>query len=232
MTIHCLQHVGFETPGTILEWARTNGHSITYTRFFETEYILPETGSFDCLLIMGGYMNVDEEDLHPWLEKEKRFIREAILSGKKVFGICLGAQLVARVLGAEVYKGKEKEIGFFPIQFTAEARQHPWFNHYPETDTVFHWHGDTFHLPENAMLVASSTACRNQAFIVNDQVLALQFHPEMDLVSIEQMLLHDGHELEEKGNYIQQRETITTQYLATLTANKRNLFLLLSKFLS
>ncbi|NCI47663.1 type 1 glutamine amidotransferase family protein [Sediminibacterium soli] len=82
MTIHCFQHVSFETPGTILEWASAQGHTIRFTYFFEDGFRLPEPGSFDCLLVMGGYMNVDEEDRFPWLKQEKAFIGECIRAGK------------------------------------------------------------------------------------------------------------------------------------------------------
>ena len=87
MRIHCLQHVAFETPGTIAEWAALHGHIITYTYFFEDNFLLPDLTAFDALLIMGGYMNADEEGKFPWLKQEKRFIKDAVDAGKKVLGI-------------------------------------------------------------------------------------------------------------------------------------------------
>ncbi len=230
MRIHCLQHVAFETPGTILEWAESKGHTISYSYFFEKEFSLPALDAFDSLLIMGGYMNVDEEAVYPWLKTEKQLIKLAIDAGKKIIGICLGAQLIASVLGAAVYKSKEKEIGFFPVQFSLAGQQHPFFNHFTETYTFFHWHGDTFYLPEDAVLIASTETCRHQAFTVNDRILALQFHPEMNEYTIEQMLLHDGSELEEKGDYIQSVEDIRKNY-SHLAQNRRDFFILLDNFL-
>jgi GMP synthase-like glutamine amidotransferase len=231
MRIHCFQHVSFETPGTILEWINAHEHTISYTRFYEVEQVIPGMDSFDALLIMGGYMNVDEEEQFPWLRMEKTFIREAINAGKKVLGICLGSQLIASAMGAKVYKGPEKEIGFIPLQFSEAVLQHRFFDHYPADYTLFHWHGDTFDLPAGALLLASTVVCPHQAFMIGDHVLALQFHPEMNEVSIEQMILHDGHELQETGNYIQSAGMIREGY-GVLEQNKKDLFLLLDKFFS
>jgi GMP synthase-like glutamine amidotransferase len=123
MRIHCLQHVAFETPGTIVEWASLNNCPITYTYFFEETFSFPSLTDFDVLLIMGGYMNVDEEEKFPWLKQEKYFIKDSIDAGKKIIGICLGSQLIASALRCAVYKGKEKEIGFFPVQFSNGAKK-------------------------------------------------------------------------------------------------------------
>ncbi len=231
MNIHCFRHVPFETPGTIAEWVELNGHTLSYSLFFEKDFHLPSLSDFDALLVMGGPMNVNEHAKYPWLPSEKKFIRNAIDSGKKVLGICLGAQLIASALGYAVYKGKEKEIGFFPVNFTKDARESPMFSHFANAYPLFHWHGDSFDLPENAVLIASTGACRHQAFILGRQVLALQFHLEMNEPAIEQMMLHDGNELAEKGNYIQTKPAIRSGY-ALLEANRRDLFELLNQFFS
>ena len=229
MQIHCLQHVAFETPGTISEWALLNGHAMSYTHLFENEFVFPDLGGFDALLIMGGSMNVDEDEKFSWLTKEKIFIKNAIDAGKKVMGICLGAQLVARVLGCAVYAGKEKEIGFFPVSFSPAARNHSLFNHFSDPCMLFHWHGDTFDLPEDARVMASSTASKHQAFLINVTVLGLQFHLEMNEAALEQMLLHDGGELAERGNYIQEVGEIRKGF-GHLGQNRKDMFVLLDKF--
>ncbi|NCI47664.1 glutamine amidotransferase-related protein [Sediminibacterium soli] len=146
-----------------------------------------------------------------------------------MLGICLGSQLIASAMGAAVYKGREKEIGFFPVQFSNAALTHRCFSHFTGTYTLFHWHGDTFDLPGNAIPIASSGVCPNQAFMIGDNALALQFHPEMTTASIEQMLLHDGGELEENGPFIQSKETIAGHY-HLLDQNRKDLFLLLDAF--
>lgn len=231
MHIHCLQHVAFENPGTIVEWAKNNNHTISYTYFFEEHFTLPNVADIDALLIMGGYMNVHEETQYPWLVAEKNFIKQAIDANKKVMGICLGSQLITAALGSKVYYAAKKEIGFFPVSFTNEALQHSLFNHFTNPYNVFHWHGDTFDLPVNALLIASTNTCKHQAFLINNNVLALQFHFEMNKTVIEDMLLHDGHELDEEGNFIQTKETIRQQF-HHLQQNKKDMFLLLDKFFS
>lgn len=229
MTIHCFQHVAFESPGTIKEWASANGHTITYTYFYEPNYTIPAHDKTDALLVLGGYMNVDEEKKFPWLKEEKQFIKEFITSGKKVIGICLGSQLIASALGCKVYAAKEKEIGFFDISFTKQALTNPLFNHFQNPYPVFHWHGDTFDLPNKALLIASTNTCMHQAFVIGNQVLGLQFHLEMNGVVLSDMLLHDGAELKEPGMFIQNIDAIKNNALI-LNKSKFDLFLLLDKF--
>ena len=112
MRIHCLQHVAHEGPGTLREWAALHGYHINFTMLFEADPTWPDESEFDLLLVMGGFMNVDEEQKFPWLKKEKEFIKESLQNDKQVVGICLGAQLLASALGKPVYPGSEKEIGF------------------------------------------------------------------------------------------------------------------------
>jgi GMP synthase (glutamine-hydrolysing) len=129
---------------------------------------------------MGGPMNIYEYRNHPWLREEKRFIREAIESGRRVLGICLGAQLIADVLGAKIYQNDTFEIGWFPVRFAEAKKAAPVFANFPDQLTVLHWHGDTFDLPPGAAHLAESDACKNQAFAFGPKVAALQFHIEMD----------------------------------------------------
>jgi GMP synthase-like glutamine amidotransferase len=231
MRIHCFQHVAFENPGSIVEWAVANEHTISYTYFFEENHFIPQLSDIDALLVIGGYMNANEEEKFFWLKAEKQFIKQAIDAEKKVIGICLGSQLIVAALGSKVYPAKEKEIGFFPIQFSKEILTSPLFNHFTNPYTVFHWHGDTFDLPANAQLIASTAISKHQAFLIGTNVLALQFHFEMNETVIEDMLLHDGHELDEKGDYIQTADVIKKQY-ACLYQNRKDIFLFLDKFLT
>lgn len=194
LRIHYLQHVPFEGPGSIATWARARGHAITRTRFFGTDP-LPDPDEIDWLIIMGGPMGVYDEGEHPWLRQEKEFIRQAIAGGKTVIGVCLGAQLIAHVLGARVYPNPQKEIGWFPVRLTAEASLSGPADDIPRELMVFHWHGDTFDLPENAVRIASSEACRNQGFLYNERVLGLQFHPEATASSVGEMVKAGAEEL-------------------------------------
>lgn len=122
MRLHYLQHVPFEGLGAIEGWAKSQDHSITMTRLFDQEP-LPAVDDFDWLIVMGGPMNIYEEFRYPWLALQKLFIEECLKKDKFILGICLGAQLITYVLGAKVVKNPEKEIGWFPISLTEEAKE-------------------------------------------------------------------------------------------------------------
>ena len=204
MKIHYLQHVPFEGLASIESWAIDQNHSLSATRFYDNEP-LPSVKDLDWLIVMGGPMNIYEDDKYPWLNDEKRFIEQAIQQDKTVIGICLGAQLIADVLGTKVYSGPQKEIGWFPIEITEEAEHSAVFNSLPQKLTVFHWHGDTFNLPKGAIRLAHSEGCQNQAFVYNEKVLGLQFHLESTKDSVQQIIKNCADELIE-GKYIQKPE--------------------------
>lgn len=178
MRLHYLQHVPFENPGSILNWARENGHRITSTQLYKNE-LLPKQQDFDWLVVMGGPMNIYDEKGYPWLVDEKAFIGETIASGKVIIGLCLGGQLIADVIGGKVTRNSFVEIGWFPVQLSEEARRSPLFSLFPQQPIVFQWHGDTFSvLPEAAECIAESEACKHQAFIYKNRVFGFQYHLE------------------------------------------------------
>ncbi len=224
---HCLQHVSFETPGNIELWAKQKGHSFSFTHFFE-EAKFQEQKDFDALIIMGGPMSIHDEKEFPWMKKEKEFIKESINQQKKILGICLGSQLIADVLGSKVHNNKEKEIGFIPIKFTREALQNNLFQGYNAEEIVFHWHGETFDLPDGATHIAYSEACRNQAYTIGNNILALQFHLEVTPEIVKDMVKHEGHELID-ASYIHSAKKILSE-LNYLERNKEILFGLLDSF--
>jgi GMP synthase (glutamine-hydrolysing) len=224
LRIHYFQHVAYEGIGSIEGWIKTEGHSMTATRFFNGEQ-LPELNDLDWLIIMGGPMSVNDEKLYPWLAGEKKFIRLAIESGKTVLGICLGSQLVSAALGAKVYKNKEKEIGWFDIELSRAAQTEDLFSDMGSRLKVFHWHGDTFDLPENAIHLASSAGCKNQAYVYKDKVLALQFHLETTQDSLSDMF--KGCIEEEEGKYIQSEKEILKK-IDLIDKGKELLFRLLA----
>ena len=153
MHAHYFQHVPFEGLGSIEPWLESNGYELTNTRFFESAD-LPDPKAIDLLVVMGGPMSVNDEDKFPWLALEKQFVREIIESGKRVVGICLGAQIIANAMGAKVFHNPGKEIGWFPIHTVASIYASV-FN-FPPSETVFHWHGETFDLPPGARRLAKS----------------------------------------------------------------------------
>ncbi len=198
MHAHILQHVPFEGPGSIGDWLAGNAARVSSTRFFEAAQLPPPAG-IDLIIALGGPMSVNDETQFPWLQDEKRFLAEAITGGKAVLGICLGAQLIASALGARVYPGAGKEIGWFPI--SAEPAAAGCFA-FPARTDVFHWHGETFDLPAGAVRLASSAACRNQAFQIGARVIGLQFHLETTPGSAAALIDHCVDELV-PGRYIQ-----------------------------
>jgi GMP synthase-like glutamine amidotransferase len=195
LRIHCFQHVDFEDLGCIKSWIEQNSHSLTYTRFYANQPI-PESDQYDWLIVMGGPMGVYDDAEYPWLKDEKVAINQAIDASKTVIGICLGSQLIAEALGARVYKNPEKEIGWFDITLTDYALAQCWLGKDSKLAfKVFHWHGDTYHLPPQAIHLAYSQACVNQAFIYNGKVLGLQFHFEVTRQSIREMITNGQSEL-------------------------------------
>ena len=125
--VHFLQHVQYEGLGSIADWIHGNSYDLTVTQLFNDQS-LPDPGDIDFLIIMGGPMGIYQEDKYPWLKKEKLFIEQAIKKNKKVLGICLGAQLIADVLGSKVFPNKYQEIGWFPVRLTDDSKNSKLFN--------------------------------------------------------------------------------------------------------
>lgn len=209
MRIRCLMHVPFEGPGFVGQWAREKGHPLACTRLFENEP-LPAPDAFDLLLVMGGPMNIYEDDRYPWLAAEKACIGSAIRVGKKVLGICLGGQLVADVLGGPVTRNRVKEIGWFEVAKTIEGRRSRLFAALPENFMALHWHGDAFAIPPGALRTAESRACANQAFAFEDRVVGLQFHLETTRESLDALIENCGDELV-AGPWIESAEALRSR---------------------
>lgn len=209
MRAHYLQHVPYERPGVIEEWIEENGHVLTRTQLYRSPDF-PDLSEVDFLVVLGGPMGAEDESEYSWLSREKAFVEEALENDIPVLGVCLGAQIIASVLGSDIYTAKYDEVGWFPIQLTEEGRNHPFLRAWPEEFDVFHWHGDTFDIPEGATHLVESSGCENQAFVYDDRALGLQFHVEMRPEDVEYMLEFGGdHDLQ--GPRVQDNEQILDQ---------------------
>ena len=174
-----LQHVAWEGPGLIAFEARERGLFLDVRRFDQGDSI-PNPDRVEGLVVMGGPMGAYETDKYPYLAQECRLIRELAHRNRPVLGVCLGAQLLASALGANVYPGQQVEVGFGSVDLTAEGKQDFLFEPVEGPVPVFHRHGDTFDLPAGAVLLASSKQYLHQAFRFGSRAYGLQFHVEPD----------------------------------------------------
>jgi GMP synthase-like glutamine amidotransferase len=204
--VHVFQHVPFEGLGSIGAWLDERGARVSRTRFFAGDRLPPVDG-VDMLVAMGGPMSVNDEAEFPWLRAEKQVIREAIARQIPVLGVCLGAQLVADALGARVYPNAVKEIGWFPIEGVAAPTS---VFAFPPECLAFHWHGETFDLPEGAVRLARSEACENQAFQWKRNVIALQFHLETTAESLRALVENCRAELAAAAYVQSEQELLAT----------------------
>ncbi|WP_159801867.1 type 1 glutamine amidotransferase [Flavobacterium sp. MK4S-17] len=221
MNVHYFQHVPFEGLGYIETWLKEHRYNISATKFFEADFLLPEISEIDALIVMGGPMSVYDEILFPWLRHEKAFIKLCIQSGKKVLGICLGAQLIAECLEAKVVLAKNKEIGWFPVIPTEECKKIAWlYRLFKYNPVVFHWHGDQFEIPQNSCLnLLYSEANVNQAFYYNQNIIGLQFHLEVTVENLILMIENGKEELFHNSPYIQSKNELLTNNNHILQCN-------------
>lgn len=226
MNILIFKHITDEPAGFAEQWAIEKGHQVTH-HYWSSDNILSMMPDFDLLIIMGGMMGAYEEETYPWLIQEKKIIREAVKSNRKVLGICLGAQLIASAMGAHVYKNVHSEIGFHSIQPTTHQLSREWFSGISQGAEMFQWHGDTFDLPENAHLLASSEHVKHQAFVIGNNTIALQFHPEMNEHIVEG-LIHSAYNQESPSPWKQSTEIIK-QKMQCVQFGKQFLYQLLDK---
>jgi len=200
--IYIIQHVPYEGPGFIAEWLKREKRSYEEVLLYDQEPF-PSMSEIDGLIIMGGPMGVYDEEAIPWMLTEKKFIQDCIESEIPVLGICLGAQLIADVLGSDVYRHKYQEIGWFEVQQRSQGTFVSDLDEY----IVFHWHGDTYDLPKKAVHLFESKACSQQGFQYKDHVVALQFHLEIGRSEIGSMEKQIKSSLK-KGPYIQNWDDI------------------------
>lgn len=199
MTRRCiaLRHIGFEDLGTFEPVIRAAGYSVHYLEAGTDPMSAEQLADVDLLVVLGGPVGANDEDRYPFLTVELELLRTRMRAQAPTLGICLGAQLMARVLGARVHRGPMKEIGFAPVQLTDSGRRSclaPL-----EAGPVLHWHADTFELPAGTTRLAMTPAYENQAFAVGANLLAVQFHPEAGGPGFERWLIGHAIELDQAG---------------------------------
>lgn len=196
-TVQAFRHVGFEDLGSFEASLRAAGYEIEYVEIAECDPAALDPLAPDLLVVLGGPIGVYDHEAYPVVSAERRLLEARLGAGCPTLGLCLGAQLMAAALGARVYPGPSKEIGWSALDLTPAGRNHPLAA--LESVPVLHWHGDTFDLPDGCDRLASTPLCLNQAFARGADVLGLQFHPEVMASRFECWLIGHASELATAG---------------------------------
>ncbi|MBI2604901.1 MAG: type 1 glutamine amidotransferase [Deltaproteobacteria bacterium] len=186
--ITVIQHEAYEVLGTLDPLLKKEGLRIRYVNFERHPEANPSLEKYDGLILMGGYMGVYETERYTHLKVEMGLIEQALKRKLPVLGICLGAQILAHVLGADVRKNASREMGWYDLHLTNEGQTDSVLGHFQKTEKVFQSHGDTFDIPKTARHLAWSELCPGQAFRHGDNVYGLQFHLEVDRTTVDQWL--------------------------------------------
>ncbi len=190
-----IRHVKIEHAGLLGKALSDMGYQIDYVDTSEGQLLKEPLENYSLVLVLGGYMGAYEENKYPFLSYEFKIMENALKENIPLIGICLGAQMLAKVLGSKVYKGHKKEIGVFDVK---KVNNHPYFDHFPDSFKVFQWHNDTFELPKGATRIFSSDEYQNQGFVYNKAV-GLQFHIEVDENMVKEWLIDYAGELQEEN---------------------------------
>lgn len=182
------QHVAHELLGTLNPLFKTQGFRIRYVNFGRHPDAKPALEGYDGLVILGGPMNVGQTRQFPHLAHEILLIESAFKRNIPILGICLGAQLMAKALGARVGPSPRREIGWYPLSTTSEAQDDGVLKHFRSRETVFQWHGDAFDIPKGGVRLATNENCPHQAFRFGDRAYGFQFHLEVDEPMVERWL--------------------------------------------
>lgn len=187
------QHVAAEPLGTLDPLIRARGHRIRFVNFERTPDTQPDVDRYRGLVVLGGPMNVTDPAMRPHLRTELAAIERMLAQGKPVLGICLGAQLLAKALGARVRRNPVPEIGWYPLRMTDAGRADPVLGALGRTSSVFQWHGCHFDLPDGAAHLAQTDDCAQQAFRHGDNAYGFQFHLEVDAALIGRWLANPAY---------------------------------------
>jgi GMP synthase-like glutamine amidotransferase len=219
MSVLIIKHIDIEGPG-LIEYCLKQ-EKIPYQTLNLTPSVhLPNLEKITHIVLLGGPMSVYEEDRFPFLREEDLFIKEAIQRGKAMLGICLGAQLIAKALGAKVSKAPAKEIGWYDVSLTEIGSQDPLFSNLPKTFSVFQWHEDTFEIPKGGKLMATSSPVPHQAFRYGEKVYGLQFHLEVT----DEMISEWMETYEEELKFLQPSQPFSKTEIMTETEIKIEMY--------
>ncbi len=221
------QHVASETAGILEPLLRSSGFRIHNVNFQRTPDADPDPRRHDGLVVLGGSMNVVETNAFPHLRTEIEVLKEALAREMPILGICLGAQLLAAALGAEVHPAPVREIGWYPLQPSPAAENDPLLRHVTHGQHMFQWHSYTFAVPPDAEHLASTATCANQAFRHGSNAYGLQFHPEVDRETVTRWLSAPScrEELEAAGpDHARQAHADTHRYIGPATEAATLLF--------
>lgn len=192
--VNVIRHLAFEDLGSFAEIFKQRGYGIRYYEAGVDDLNDASLAGDDLLVVLGGPISVNDGELFPFIGQEVELVKQRIAADRPSLGICLGAQLIALAAGARVFPGAVKEIGWYDLHISVSGQQTALRHLDAEHCRMLHWHGETFSLPQDAVLLASSDACENQAFSIGSNVLALQFHPEATGQALERWYI--GHIVE------------------------------------
>lgn len=227
MAYYYIQHADYVAAGSLTPWAVSRELELNPIKLYEEEYNLPPIEEVDGLIILGGPMNIYEEEKYPFLKDSKQLICQTIEAKVKTLGICLGGQLISHVLGAKVYPNDYKEIGWHTVKLQQEGVFHDFEN----PTSFFHWHGDIFELPKEVKLLAESAISPHQAYSYQQHVLALQFHPEVTEELIQKFLRDSETKTEVgQGAYAQSAEKILQRTKKEAPLNQERFWKILDRF--
>ncbi|NYZ64165.1 type 1 glutamine amidotransferase [Luteimonas deserti] len=222
------QHVAAEPLGTLDPLIRRRGHRIRFVNFEREPDAQPSVDRYRGLIVLGGPMNVEDRDARPHLTTELRAIERMLALGRPVLGICLGAQLLAHVLGAPVRRIARPEIGWYPLHATAHGLRDPVLAPLGASTPVFQWHGRHFEVPSSAVHLARTDGCEQQAFRYGDNAYGFQFHLEMDAPLIERWLATPAYRDELAGSGLphdaEAVRAATRQWIAPMQARADAVF--------
>ncbi|MDE2221758.1 MAG: type 1 glutamine amidotransferase [Candidatus Omnitrophica bacterium] len=181
-----IKHIDIEGPGTLGDFFKSQGQEFQIVELGAGDPLPADPHAYKAVVVLGGPMNVDEEDKYPFLKPENEFIRKVLEAEIPFLGICLGSQLLAKAAGAKVIQSPVKEIGWYHIRLTPEGQRDPLFKGFNAQDPVYHWHGDMFQIPDRGQLLATAQGCPHQALKVGPNAYGLQFHVEVTDRSIKE----------------------------------------------